>query len=152
MGRLANAASPLFFVREIFRNIITEAEAQSLACVQRLDFDHPIVSRLVAAIKIAASDAAISDKSYARVERNSDGHDWHADTGDSDHMTWCAYSGSVLLTNDFSGGDFEFFCGTRYRHYLDLLTYSSDQWHRVTPHTDGERYVLLIFLGRENGE
>ena len=66
-------------------------------------------------------------------------------------MLWCAYSGSVLLTNSFDGGWFEFADPIeRHRHYLDLLVYSNENMHRVTPHT-GDRRVLLIFLGTSHG-
>ena len=123
-----------------------------MRCVQRLPMDHWAVERVVGFIRQAAPDAAVTPKSYARIESKPDGHDWHRDTGDMDHMTWCAYSGSVLLTRNFLGGFFEFHGGPRYRHYLDLLVYSSDQLHRVGPSAAGERIALLVFLGRIKGE
>ena len=95
----------------------------------------------------------IVPQAYARVECKSDGHSWHVDTGDSGHMPWCRYSGSVLLSppDTFTGGTFRFRNpAAEYRHYLSLLTYSSDQEHCVEPH-EGERRVLLIFLGAFNG-
>lgn len=99
--------------------------------------------------------AAITTKSYATIERFADGHDWHYDTGDTNHMPWCRMSASVGLTppSEFVGGAFEFddpFEEHR-NHYLDALIYSSDQLHRVLPH-DGDRIVLLIFLGEPHGE
>jgi len=139
-------------MREIVKNALTEAEAETIRTVTMMQFDHPLVERMVNVIKNVAPDAAITPKSYARVEYKADGHDWHTDQGDRGHMKWCAYSGSVLLTNDFVGGNLEFADGTKHRHYLDLLIFSSDERHRVLPHGGGKRMALLIFLGRENGE
>lgn len=98
-------------------------------------------------MRTQAPDASIEPPAYCRVEAKPDGHDWHVDTGDRGHMPWCHYSGSVLLTDGFTGGAFEFRDPSeRYRHHLSLLAYSSDNWHRVAPH-EGERRVLLIFMG-----
>lgn len=139
-------------MRKLIKYALTESEAETIRTVTMMQFDHPLVERMVNVIKNVAPDAAITPKSYARVESKADGHDWHTDQGDRGHMKWCAYSGSVLLTNDFVGGNLEFADGTKHRHYLDLLIFSSDERHRVLPHGDGKRMALLIFLGRENGE
>ena len=93
--------------------------------------------------------AVIVPQAYARIEDHAAGHDWHCDTGDSGHMPWCRWSGSVLLTppDQFTGGVFQFRNPTAaHLHYLAALIYRSDQEHRVTPHV-GVRKVLLIFLG-----
>lgn len=139
-------------MRELVKYALTGAEAETIRTVCMMQFDHPLVERMVNIMKFHAPDAAVTPKSYVRVESKADGHDWHVDTGDRGHMKWCAYSGSVLLTDDFVGGDFEFEDGTRHRHYLDLLMFSSDERHRVLPHGGGKRMALLLFLGRENGE
>ena len=139
-------------MRELVKYALTESEAETIRTVTMMQFDHPLVERMVDIMKLYAPDAAITPKSYVRVESKADGHDWHCDTGNMGHMKWCAYSGSVLLTNDFVGGDFEFDDGTKHRHYLDLLMFSSDERHRVLPHGGGDRMALLLFLGRENGE
>ena len=143
---------PAILMRKLIKYALTESEAETIRTVTMMQFDHPLVERMVNVIKNVAPDAAITPKSYARVESKADGHDWHTDQGDRGHMKWCAYSGSVLLTNDFVGGNLEFADGTKHRHYLDLLIFSSDERHRVLPHGDGKRMALLIFLGRENGE
>ena len=144
-------AAPLTF-RKIFTAACNAGEARSLS-VGKQSFGHPVVAKCVSWIQRIAPDASIHAPAYCRVEQMATGHDWHVDTGDSNHMTWCAYSGSVLLSKpeSFSGGWFEFRNPpARHKHYLDLLTYSSDNWHRVTPH-EGERRVLLLFLGKSNG-
>lgn len=127
--------------------MLTAEEAGSLQ-VGRVDLCHPLVERLRDLMP-----GAIVPEAYARVERKADGHSWHVDTGDGGHMPWCKYSGSVLLSppDTFTGGMFRFRNpAAEYKHYLSLLTYSSDQEHCVEPH-EGERRVLLIFLGALDG-
>lgn len=110
----------------------------------------PLVARITNLLIAQTKDAAITEDSYAIIETKSDGHDWHYDTGDGDHMLWCRYSASVLLTDNFSGGVFQFDKPfDEHKHYLSALIYSSDQLHRVTSHR-GNRSVLLIFLGDKN--
>lgn len=107
----------------------------------------PLVARVTNLLIAQTLNAVVSDHSYAIIETKSDGHHWHYDTGDGNHMPWCKYSCSVLLTNDFSGGLFQFERPfEEHLHYLSALIYSSDQLHRVTSHI-GKRSVLLIFLG-----
>ena len=104
----------------------------------------------VTKLLIANTRAAVTPDSYATIERKIGGHPWHKDTGDSDHMLWCRYSASVLLTEDFTGGMFQFDDPfEEHRHYLSALIYSSDQVHKVTAHK-GNRKALLIFLGAQD--
>tara|TARA_R100000808_G_scaffold12567_1_gene31273 strand:- start:5509 stop:6000 length:492 start_codon:yes stop_codon:yes gene_type:complete len=136
-------------LRKLVKNIFTGEEAASLA-VGRHALSHPLIERVIDLMK----GAAIIPSAYARVEDNTAGHNWHYDTGDMNHMPWCQYSASVLLTppDQFEGGLFQFrHPFEEYKHYLDALIYSSNEEHRVTPHR-GERKVLLIFLGSENGK
>ena len=131
---------------------MTAKEAATLQ-IGKHSFGHPLIARCIDALQAEAPHASIETPAYCRVERQAEGHDWHVDTGDSDHMPWCAYSGSVLLSppGSFRGGWFEFADPIeRHRHYLDLLVYSSDNLHRVTSH-QGDRRVLLMFLGNANG-
>ncbi len=149
-GGLAYAAPPT--LRKRIPAVLTAGEAATLQ-VGKHRFGHSLIARCIEALQAEAPHASIEPPAYCRVERHKDGHDWHVDTGDSDHMPWCAYSGSVLLSSpeNFSGGWFEFADPIeRHRHYLDLLVYSSDNVHRVTSHK-GERRVLLMFLGNANG-
>lgn len=134
-------------MRQLLENVLTAEEAGSLQ-VGRVDLNHPLVERLR---DLMPGD--VVPEAYARVERKADGHGWHVDTGDGGHMPWCRYSGSVLLSppDTFTGGTFRFRNpAAEYRHYLSLLIYSSDQEHRVDPHV-GDRRVLLIFLGANDG-
>ena len=138
-GGAATSGSPFALVK----NILTPEEADRLS-LGRMPLDHPLVRRVVACMA-----GGIVDQSYARVENKADGHDWHYDTGDGDHMLWCRWSASVLLSppDDFSGGNFEIAEPRQsFKHYLDALIYPSSVLHRVTPHT-GTRRVLLVFLG-----
>ena len=133
--------------------VLTANEAQILSGHNgRVGFELPLVARVTSIITNLAR-AVITPESYARVECKSDGHDWHVDTGDSKHLPWCRWSASVLLTppDTFSGGVFWFRNPDQFvDNYLSALIYSSDQEHRVTPH-EGERKVLLIFLGAKDG-
>ena len=133
--------------------VLTANEAQILSGHNgRVGFGLPLVARVTAIITNLAR-AVITPESYARVESKSDGHPWHFDTGDSNHMPWCRWAGSVLLSppDRFTGGMFQFRNpDADHKEYLGALIYSSDQEHRVTPH-DGERKVLLIFLGAKDG-
>ena len=42
-------------------------------------------------------------------ECKKEGHAPHYDTGTSNHMIWCRYSASTLLTKDYKGGEIYFF-------------------------------------------
>ena len=132
--------------------MLTALEAQELAAHKgKLSFSMPLVSRVTAQV-IAVTGAAVTDESYATIEPKPEGHEWHYDTGDMNHMPWCRYSASVLLTDNFTGGMFQFNDPfDEHRHYLSALIYSSDQLHRVTPHK-GTRSVLLIFLGAKSDD
>ena len=146
-GELAIAAPPASF-RKIFAGVLNATEAVAFQPGKQ-GFGHPVVARCVDLIKVVAPGASTEVPAYCRVENKPDGHGWHTDTGDQNHMPWCACSGSVLLNapGSFEGGWFEFRDpAARHKHYLGLLAYSSDNWHRVTPF-EGERRVLLIFLG-----
>lgn len=105
----------------------------------------------------------LAQPSYWRVEQNWDqGHKWHYDgckkEGDAlvkNHMSWCGYSASILLTDPstFTGGTFKFDNppeSHREDHYLSAVFYSSGahnepQLHMVEPYS-GNRTVLLFFF------
>lgn len=112
--------------RDFFENDIADI-TEIISTVVKVDFSHP---------------------SYCCVESKKDGHGWHKDTGNNNHMPWCAYSASIVLTppSSFNGGEFFFRSDHRALvHYLDLLIFSSDEEHCVRPHT-GDRRVLLMFM------
>ncbi len=81
------------------------------------------------------------------------GHEPHYDTGTSNHMTWCRYSASTLLTNDFQGGEFSFVdkdnnileTFDKNKHFNKTLVFDVSNKHKVNPHYDGDRKVNLYF-------
>lgn len=107
-------------------------------------------------------------KAYWTLECKAKGHDWHYDGCNLDktanHMPWCQYSAVGLISppDEFVGGEFQYLGNgdeedfespKSYRDelYKSLLIYSSGAkneplLHRATPHTDGERWVILMFF------
>ena len=93
----------------------------------------------------------IKPESFWRISSTPNGHPWHVDTGDNNHMMWCQVGCSILLTSphhDFTGGD------TIYnkenpvvviRDKYDMIAHNSDEWHMINAHT-GCRVVLLLFI------
>jgi predicted 2-oxoglutarate/Fe(II)-dependent dioxygenase YbiX len=150
-GGAGDSGSPRTYVKDI----ITPEEAAQLAqCNGKVPFNLFALRKVVGCMQ-TLYPATVTSDSYARVERNVTGHDWHVDTGDSDHMPWCAVSASVLVSRpeEFTGGAFEFDepFEEHAAHYCDGIIYTSDQVHRVLPHT-GNRKVLLVFLGAADGK
>ena len=88
-----------------------------------------------------------------RQESRGKGHPPHYDTGTANHMLWCAYSASTLLSDDFEGGDFIFLDDedniiervSKDEHYQKTLIYDSTHKHMVEPHHNGNRIVQLLF-------
>lgn len=133
--------------RYTFKSVMTQEEADAVSGY--LSFTHPVVARMVDYIRLVA-DVDLRGESYCRVEERKEGHPWHFDTGSKEHMPWCRWTASVLLTppGKFTGGGFYFRdCGPIY-HHLDLLLFSGDE-HMVKRNSGGRR-VLLMFMG-ENG-
>ena len=72
---------------------------------------------------------------------------WHVDTGVKNHMIWCDYGCSVLLTNDENSGFLEYRDGTKFlpeEHYCGLAIHGSDVEHRVGH--GANRVTFLAFL------
>lgn len=94
---------------------------------------------------------------YYRLESKPKGHTEHTDTGykkgkPSDHMAWCEYGVSILLSPPelFKGGELEYTKEnkqtiTPQEHYLSAIVHTSNEYHLVNPHK-GTRKVLLFFL------
>ena len=103
--------------------------------------------------------------SYWRVENRIKGHDWHYD-GCKDvkgklvdnHMPWCRYGTTVLLSDPekIKGGELSYKDGDKeitipHRlHYRSAMVYTGGKdndpvLHKVTPHSG--RFVLLMFFG-----
>lgn len=147
----------------IISNIITKQDAKTLMsnedmfCRKIKVFDG-IALDVVKKIRVATNiKFNLKDNSYWKVEKRPNGHNWHYDTGTNDHMTWCDYSVSILLSDpNFKGGDMIFkldksnYTVDKKEHYLSALHYRSNKKeklnkHMVTKH-NGERIVLLLFL------
>ena len=81
------------------------------------------------------------------------GHEPHYDTGSNNHMLWCRYSASTLLTNEFEGGEFIFLdknnnvteTFSKNRHFQKTLIFDVGNKHKVNPHYNGDRKVNLYF-------
>lgn len=141
-------------MRACLPRAITVAQANALSeAVGYLDFEDPKVSGLVRIIREFAPISTVSP-AYCRVEHRPEGHPWHQDTGTIDHMAWCKYSASILLTDpkEFTGGGFYFRDNPDdpIFHYLDLLFFSGgrDNAHQVTRNS-GERKALIMFFGEQ---
>tara|TARA_R110000822_G_scaffold98351_3_gene222524 strand:+ start:557 stop:958 length:402 start_codon:yes stop_codon:yes gene_type:complete len=133
-------------MRHTIKDVLTQEEADGLSGY--LSFRNNIVSRLLDYVRLVA-DVDISGEAYCRVEERKEGHPWHFDTGTNNHMLWCKWSASVLLTppDKFTGGGFYFRdCGPLF-HHLDLVLFSGDE-HMVKRNSGG-RKVLLMFLGEK---
>ena len=77
----------------------------------------------------------------------------HYDTGEDNHVLWCRYSASSLLSNDFDGGEFIFVDEndndirtiTKDEHYMKTLVFDVGNKHKVNPHSNGDRKINLYF-------
>ncbi len=148
-------ALPSFLLRKILKDILSPAEVGELKqALGKIPLNTVAIQKVIEGM-MRLGAVTITQKSYATIERNPAGHEWHVDTGDSNHMLWCRMSASVGLTppSNYVGGAFQFSDPfEEYKNnYLSAIIYSSDQQHRVLPH-EGDRTVLLIFLGETNGE
>ena len=95
---------------------------------------------------------SVKDESYWRVEERSGGHQWHKDTGSSNHMMWCEVGISIILKKSASGGDTYYGDNAEGlnaekvdRDLFDLVAHTSDEWHMVEPNSGG-RIVFLMFI------
>lgn len=101
-----------------------------------------------------------SEYSYFEVQHKPKGHSLHFDTGSSNHMLWCGFSSSCLLTkpSSFTNGNVHFqnkdatkkITITPKEHYLTGISYRSradegKNAHFVDSH-QGRRIVILMFL------
>ena len=108
-----------------------------------------IVDKIINKLKIDFS-FTVKDESYFKIEQTGkDGHDWHVDTGSSNHMMWCELGGTILLKADCQGGKTYYKEDSKVieveRDIGDLCAHRSDVEHKVDP-TTGNRQVFLIFI------
>ena len=139
--------------RFFISNVITPEEAIFL---QENNIKDPEGNKIVNKIKRVieekiSPDIAIWDEpSKISIERRSNGHPWHVDTGSSNHMLWCAYGASILLTDDDRAGYLEYRDGTKIlpkEHYCSMALHTSDIEHRVEENSS--RVVILFFFQRK---
>ena len=128
------------------KNVISPTQAAEIAAdVGPRDFFEPLIEPIVTKVRQHVR-VGTQHPAYCLVEAKPDGHGWHTDTGNKDHMQWCGYAVSILLTPPslFTGGAYR----TReqsYHHYCDALLVRSDIEHSVEPSV-GDRRVLLMFF------
>jgi len=108
-----------------------------------------VVDKIINKLKIDFS-FTVKDESYFKIEQTSEnGHDWHVDTGSSNHMMWCELGGTILLKADYQGGKTYYKEDGKVveikRGIGDLCAHRSDVEHKVDP-TTGNRQVFLIFI------
>lgn len=108
-----------------------------------------IVDKVINKLKIDF-DFTVKDESYFKIEKTSkDGHDWHVDTGSSNHMMWCEVGGTILLKQDNEGGKTYYKVNDEIieveRGIGDFCAHTSNIEHKVDPPV-GDRQVFLIFI------
>lgn len=131
--------------RVLIEDAISKEDASSLAQVKgELSWEDPRIQEPLDWVK-NFFEISIGAEAYVCVEDRPEGHPWHVDTGTSDHMMWCRYSASIVLTDGYTGGGFYFRDIGPIHHYLGLVTYTSDNEHMVESHK-GQRKVLLMFF------
>jgi len=157
-------------MRTILPNILTEEQATQISHrvpnKSNTIWDIPEINELaekIFSLSPVKEKPVLAQPSYWRVERDwGMGHKWHYDgckkEGDNlveNHMGWCGYTTSILLTDPstYTGGTFKFDNppeSHREDHYLSAVFYSSGahnepQLHMVEPYS-GNRTVLLMFF------
>ena len=139
-------------MRKIVENTVTSDQAEELIALlgtRHIGRDAFIANETVMSVlsAVGLSEDDIQDNSYWSIERAPKGHQWHVDTGSSNHMPWCKYGTSTLLTDDFSGGEFWYRDDSEPvdQKLYSTVMHASDVVHKVEPHS-GRRIVLLAFL------
>ena len=136
-------------MREFIPHVITPEEAETLAVsVVTKDYSNndPIVDKIKKAIE-SVIKPNWEPPSLTRLERHHKSHDWHIDTGSNNHMLWCDYGCSVLLTNTEDSGLLEYRDGKIIlpeEHFCGLAIHSSDVEHRTDQ--PGNRITFLAFV------
>ena len=153
-----------------YLGLLTPDEANKLKDLGRInrsnsDFSHELVQKVAKRYQSMMDDQEfiLQKPSYWRVETRPKGHEWHFDGckligGElvDNHMGWCEYGSTVLLSDpdEFTGGRVYFELDgepTEVRdHYLNGVCYTAGKFnnpvrHMVEPHK-GKRTVLLMFF------
>ena len=165
-------------------NFISESCAQAM-CSAGVPNDQ-VVQKIIHTIEQMAQYTAKKEK-IIRISNNAKGHPWHFDGCHSNtlgkegtfvriqeedalknfqgelvenHMGWCHFGASLLLTppSEYEGGEFQYMDkeGTiqtvKDKHYLGLVFHTAHrtnnpELHRVLPHhPSAKRTVLLVFI------
>tara|TARA_R110000824_G_scaffold82691_4_gene207196 strand:+ start:338 stop:757 length:420 start_codon:yes stop_codon:yes gene_type:complete len=138
-------------MREFIPDVITPEEAEFLVGLtykrkKNPKIDHPAITKIRGKIDSLVK-ASWGSPAYTRLERRSCPHKWHKDTGSNNHMLWCRYGCSVLLTDKKEAGFLEYRDGFKLgaaEHFCGLAIHSSDVEHQ-TVHK-GCRITYLAFL------
>ena len=169
-----------------YLGIVTPDEANNLKDMGKSkgmisDFSHELIQKVAKRYQSMVDDHefVLQKPSYWRIETRPKGHEWHFDgcklkNGEfiDNHMAWCQYGTTVLLSDpeEFTGGDIYFEINGEptkiHNHYLNGICYTAGKYnnpvrHMVEPHR-GNRTVLLMFFatrpvskdqlkGKENG-
>jgi len=135
-------------MRALVRKTITKEEAKILMEKDNINFEHPIIKKIIKKCSKYTKRNSASAPSYLRIDSGKHGHTWHKDTGTSNHMPWCNYGLSTLLSYPEDDGLFKYkspeLSYTQAEHYLNTIVHSSDEYHMVEPSKN--RTVLLMFL------
>ena len=142
-------------MRKIYRKFLSEQEAEILkslvvdqSCII-LNQKNIVVDKILNRLS-KDFEFEIKPASYYRLEKTrKEGHGWHKDTGDSNHMMWCQVGCSILLESESDAGktfyDIDGEIIEVERDKLDLIAHTSDVLHKVDP-PEGHRLVFLIFI------
>ena len=149
-------------------NIITEDEASELRTwklnKRSNDFSNPIINKVANKyMEVLNTNFELQHPSYWVVENKLIGHKWHYDGCKEvegklvdNHMSWCKYGSSILVSNpeDFEGGELWFKEGDYMEkvedHYLSGAIYPAGKDMKPSLHLasyhKGKRKVLLMFF------
>ena len=142
-------------MRWICKGAINEEEEQTLLQVGARKIllkkaENPIILKILDIIG-EHFDFEISDNSYCRIEKRSQGHPWHCDTGSNNHMLWCKIGATMLISGDHTGGELSYkkedgeVETIKNRQLYDLYFHTSDVEHK-TEDSIGDRTVFLLFI------
>lgn len=112
----------------------------------------PVVQQVYREIKKNVPEIRLNEPAYWQIEKTKLGHIVHNDKGDTEHMTWCTYGASCLLSppEEYEGGEFFYVKPDAQvraeEHYLSVVVHDSEQLHKVSSIKKGDRYVLLMFF------
>lgn len=141
-------------MRGIVKDFITPEEARQLRAFHKRPSekiislsDGGVRGLIVERLKEHLPDLNPKPQSYIRTEVAKKGHNWHVDTGTNNHMPWCTYGCSIMLSRDYEyvGGTFHYRDEEFRPEFCDLVWHDSKTEHMVEAH-QGLRMVCLIFI------